>query len=122
MKPLTQLMTQVFVPTLLGVSIAATLGSSTTLLAQSAAPLGDPNAGDDLNNLWNGREGDSGASMYSLINRLQMMGGRSSGEFAEEQDENFNTALDEFRKKQQEQLQTSPTQPVTPGAVDPAAP
>jgi hypothetical protein len=122
MKPLTQLMTQVFVPTLLGVSITATLGSGTPLLAQSAATLADPNANDDLNNLWSGRDGDSAASMYSLINKLQSLSGRSAGEFAEEQDENFNAALDEFRKKQQEQLQTSPAQPAIPGAVDPAAP
>lgn len=120
MKPLPHRMSQVFTTMLLGVSIAATLGHSRPLLAQSAGTLNDPNANDDLNNVWNGRGADNAASIYSLINKLQTFGGRSTGQFAEEQEENFNTAVDEFRKKQQEQLQTSPAQPASPGVVIPA--
>ena len=48
-------------------------------------------------------------SLLNLLNRLQQVNSRSSSEFAEDQSENFDSAVDAFRKKQQEQL-GSPTQ------------
>ncbi|KAI9132404.1 hypothetical protein [Acaryochloris sp. CCMEE 5410] len=51
-------------------------------------------------------------SLLNLLNRLQQVNSRSGSEFAEDQSANFDSAVDAFRKKQQEQL-GSPT-PSTP--------
>ncbi|MGR3274469.1 hypothetical protein ACSYAD_05075 [Acaryochloris marina NIES-2412] len=48
-------------------------------------------------------------SLLNLLNRLQQVNSRSGSEFAEDQSANFDSAVDAFRKKQQEQL-GSPTQ------------
>ncbi|WP_299493396.1 hypothetical protein [Acaryochloris sp. IP29b_bin.137] len=61
--------------------------------------LEDPN---DPNQVFTNRGGTG--SLLNLLNRLQQANGRSDSEFAEDQAENFNSAVDAFRKKQQQQL------------------
>ncbi|MGF1603607.1 MAG: hypothetical protein ACFCU8_16605 [Thermosynechococcaceae cyanobacterium] len=70
---------------------------------------------DDPNNLNNVFSPDraSGTSLLNLLNRIQQVNGRSSQEFANDQNENFNDAVEEFRKKQQESEATSSPQPST---------
>jgi hypothetical protein len=53
----------------------------------------------------------------NLINRIQLQGGRSSGEFAAEQQENLNSAAAEFRDKQRQQIQPQ-VQPIVPPATE----
>lgn len=113
-------LTQIFKSWLLGCGIVAALGGVTPLLAQSAAGLaGDPNTNQDLNDLWNNRD-ESSSSLFSLINRLQLLNGRSPGDFAAEQDDNFQSAINDFRKKQQEQIQPPSAQPPAPSLSNPA--
>jgi hypothetical protein len=60
---------------------------------------------EEINGFLNGT-GDSAGSLFSVINRLQQLsGGVSGADFAAEQNENLNTAVQDFRKKQQEKLQ-----------------
>lgn len=94
-------------------------GNATPLLAQSATtPLGsDLNADQDINNLFNNRD-QSASSLFGLINRIQLLNGRSPGDFAAEQDENFQSAVSDFRKKQQ-QIQAPTTPPITTPAALP---
>jgi hypothetical protein len=103
---------------LLSSGFAALLGASgAPLLAQSVnAPLGgDPNGNQDLNNVFSNR--DQGASsLFGLINKIQLLNGRNPNDFAAEQDENFQSAVSDFRKKQQQQIQSPATSP-SPGAT-----
>lgn len=59
----------------------------------------DPNS---PNNVFTERS--TNTSLLNLLNRIQLLNGRSPGEFAAEQDESFNNAVDEFHKKQQQQI------------------
>jgi hypothetical protein len=83
------------------------------VLADTANPYPDRNAdtNQDINNTLNG-SGDI-TSLFGLMNRLQQLDGRSSSEFATEQNEGFKSAVDEFHKKQQQKLQSAPQQPKT---------
>ncbi len=56
---------------------------------------------DDASNLFTDRA--SGTSLLNLLNRIQQVNSRSSGEFAEDQAESFDSAVEAFRKKQQQQ-------------------
>ena len=80
-------------------------------LADPANPYPDSNADTnrDVNNALNGSGGIT--SLFGLMNRLQQLDGRSSSEFATEQNEGFNSAVNEFHKKQQEKLQGAPQSP-----------
>jgi hypothetical protein len=69
----------------------------------------DPN---DPSNLFTNRA--STTSLLNLINQLQLLNGRTSSEFAAEQDENFNAAVEAFRQKQQRELQTKPAPAASP--------
>lgn len=94
---------------------AAVLGiNAAPILAQtSAAPLsGTQSADQDLNNIFSNR--DQGASsLFGLINKIQLLNGRNPNDFAAEQDENFQSAVSDFRKKQQQtQSPAAPTAPV----------
>jgi hypothetical protein len=92
-----------------GAVVALGAGAS-ALKAETANPFptnGNTNSNQDLNNVFN-NSGDS-SSLYGLINRLQLMNGRSSGDFAAEQNEGFQSAVDEYRKKQQQQQLQGPT-------------
>lgn len=91
-----------------GIIVTLVCGAA-PLRAQYTNPLvgTDPAGGNDLNDIWNNRDASS-SSLYTLINRLQLLNGRSMSDFNADQDENFNSALKDFRQKQQEQLQSVP--------------
>ncbi len=100
---------------LLGWGLAAVLGiSSAPMLAQTtASPLdGTQSADQDLNNIFSNRD-QSATSLFGLINKIQLLNGRNPNDFAAEQDENFQSAVSDFRKKQQEKIQ-SPAVPPSP--------
>lgn len=98
---------------LLGCGVAALLGvnAAPTLAQTSASPLGGTQSADqDLNNIFSNR--DQGASsLFGLINKIQLLNGRNPNDFAAEQDENFQSAVSDFRKKQQEKIQTPAVSP-----------
>lgn len=82
-------------------------------LAQTANPF--PQTGptgvsgeSDINDIFSG-SGQSSSSIFSLINRIQLMNGRSYSDFKAEQNEGFQSAVDEFRQKQQQKIQGSPS-------------
>ena len=71
---------------------------------------------EEINSFLNGTGDGSAGSLFSVINRLQQLsGGMSGADFAAEQDENINSAVQDFRKKQQEKLrnQSTPAAPQT---------
>lgn len=99
-------------------SILALVGVQGLPVLAQTAPIGStPDPNQDIDNVFNNRDSSAG-SLYSIINRLQLLNGRSPADFAAEQDENFNSAVSDFRKKQQQQLQA----PVTPPTVSPVKP
>jgi hypothetical protein len=98
----------------------AILGASTTpLRAQTANPFpqSNDNSGQELNDVFN-NSGQGATSVYGLINRLQLLNGRSTADFAAEQDEGFQSAVEEFRQKQKQKVQS----PLTPTPPQPVAP
>ncbi len=99
---------------------AVVLGvNAAPMLAQtSAEPLsGTQGADQDINNIFSNR--DQGASsLFGLINKIQLLNGRNPNDFAAEQDENFQSAVSDFRKKQQQQSQ-SPAVPTAPAISTP---
>jgi hypothetical protein len=107
---------------LLGCGLTAVLGiSAVPALAQtSASPLdGTQGADQDLNNIFsNGEQGAS--SLFGLINKIQLLNGRNPNDFAAEQDENFQSAVSDFRKKQQEKIQ-APTVSPSPVIFSPSS-
>jgi hypothetical protein len=105
---------------LIGSGLVALLGTQAPpLLAQSTTPLGsDPNANQD--NPFNSRD-QSASSLYGLINKIQLLNGRNPNDFAAEQNESFQDALSDYRKKQQ-QLQSAPVSPVPAPASQPKLP
>ncbi|MGB7417348.1 MAG: hypothetical protein WA902_24340 [Thermosynechococcaceae cyanobacterium] len=81
-------------------------GASTTFERED-----DPN---NLNNVFS-PERASGTSLLNLLNRIQQVNSRSPQEFADDQNENFNDAVETFRKKQQEgEATSSPPAPTAP--------
>jgi hypothetical protein len=106
--------TQILKLSLLGSSLVALMGANgAPLLAQSTTqPLGGGVSADqDLNNVFSNRD-QSASSLFGLINKIQLLNGRNPNDFAAEQDENFQSALSEFRQKQQQKTQS----PVAPSA------
>ena len=85
---------------LFGSAIAVLLGTQAApLLAQSITPPGsDPNTNQD--NPFSNRD-QSASSLFGLINKIQLFNSRNPNDFAAEQDESFQDALSEYRKKQQ---------------------
>jgi hypothetical protein len=103
--------------------IAAVLWSATSLRAQStASPSGDLNGTQELNDIWNGNSGQGTSSLYSLINKLQLSGGQSAGDFSAGQNEGFQSAVSDFHKKQQEKLKAAPTTPTQSAPTAPVPP
>ncbi|NCJ05607.1 hypothetical protein GS597_03605 [Synechococcales cyanobacterium C] len=104
--------------------IFLSLGLAGTLLLTVApatwAQLGTPTPGlsprpeaEDPNNPVNLFNNQGGAgSLMNLLNQLQLMGGRSGAEFRDDVHNNLQSAAEEFRQKQQLQLeQPSFTEP-----------
>ncbi|WP_404788607.1 hypothetical protein [Altericista sp. CCNU0014] len=107
--------TQILKLSLVGGSLVAIWGTNAApLLAQSTAqPLGGSlNGEQDLNNIFTNRD-QSASSLFGLINKIQLLNGRNPNDFAAEQDENFQSAVSEFRQKQQQKTQ-SPVAPSSP--------
>jgi hypothetical protein len=82
------------------------------ILAQTANPYpqNDTTNGQESGNPFSNSGQDASTSLYGLINRLQLLNGRSSSDFASEQNEGFQSAVDEFRQKQNQKIQ-SPSAP-----------
>jgi hypothetical protein len=93
--------------------------SAAPLVAQTANPFpqNDANSGQDFNDAFN-NSGQGATSVYGLINRLQLLNGRSGADFAAEQNEGFQSAVEEFRQKQKQKVQSpatpTPSQPIAP--------
>ena len=85
--------------------------STTTIQPLQDFQSEDPN---DINNVFSER-GNGAGSLLNLLNRLQQLNGRSPGEFAEDQSASFDSAVDAYRQKQQEQLQAPSAIPATVG-------
>jgi hypothetical protein len=81
-------------------------GSENTIQPLKDFQLEDPN---DPANVFSNRGGSG--SLLNLLNQLQQLNGRTPGEFAEEQSASFDSAVEAYRQKQQEQLQTPVTVP-----------
>jgi hypothetical protein len=115
-------LTHVLKSFLLSSGLVAILGTQTSpLLAQNTTSLGsDPNANQDLNNVFSNRD-QSASSLFGLINKIQLLNGRNPNDFAAEQNENFQDALTDYRKKQQ-QIQAAPVSPVPAPASQPKLP
>jgi hypothetical protein len=113
-------LTHVLKSLLFGSGLIALLGTQALpLLAQTTTPLGsDPNANQD--NPFNNRD-QSASSLFGLINKIQLLNGRNPNDFAAEQNENFQDALSDYRKKQQ-QLKSAPVSPVPAPAGQPKLP
>jgi hypothetical protein len=89
----------------------STVAIGTQAVAQTSSDLQSPQQPqtifqqdnpDDASNVFTDRA--TGTSLLNLLNRLQQASGRSSGEFAEEQTESFNEAVDAFRQQQQQKI------------------
>jgi hypothetical protein len=106
----------------------AMFGTGTApVLAQTANPYPQNSITNDQENSnpFSNSGQDSATSLYGLINRLQLNSGRSSADFAAEQNEGFQSAVDEFRQKQNQKIQSpsAPTlqqsKPATPSRSTP---
>lgn len=61
----------------------------------------------------------TGSSLINLLNRLQQVNGRSSSDFAEEQTESFDNAVDAFRQQQQKKIGEPEATPEIPQSTEP---
>ena len=99
--------------TLAGSALFGFLGGS-AFAQTSAADLqpweggGQTDADSSLNNPLSGRSGTGSSSIFDLINRIQSLQGQSNSEFARNQDKNFNNAVEDYQKKQQEAIDSLP--------------
>jgi len=114
-----------FVPTPVRWIVAGTtllLGTqvlmSQPVTAQTAQDLEQAN--QDFNDVFSGGEGNGSGSLLNLLNRMQLLNGRSPGEFAAEQNESLNSEFERFRQEQQEKLGAPGTTPAAPAAPQPA--
>lgn len=112
-----RLQTMLWTTVLCGLGTMVTL-SATAVRSQSANDLQttapqrplelfnqeDPN---DPANLFSDRA--NGSSVLNLINRIQLLNGKSPQQHAEDLDENLNDAAADFRKKQLQQIEQQPT-------------
>ncbi len=60
----------------------------------------------------------TGSSLINLLNRLQQVNGRSPSDFAEEQTESFDNAVDAFRQQQQQKIGEPEATPETPDSTE----
>jgi hypothetical protein len=102
-------------------------GSAAPLRADTANPFPKNSTTNDQenNNPFSNSGQDASSSLYGLINRLQLLNSRSPSDFAAEQNEGFQSAVDEFRQKQKQKIQSpsAPTlqqpKPATPSRSTP---
>lgn len=69
---------------------------------------GQTDAASSANDPLNSRTGTGASSLFDLMNRIQTLQGQTSEEFARNQQENFNSAVEDFQKKQQEAIDSLP--------------
>lgn len=69
---------------------------------------GQSEAESQVNNPLGGRGATGSSSIFELINQLQQLDGQSSAEFVRNQDKNFNSAVEDFQKRQQEAIESLP--------------
>jgi hypothetical protein len=99
-------------------SAIAMFAGAAPLMAQTADPFpkNDATSDQEGGNPFSNSGQDASSSLYGLINRLQLLNSRSPSEFAAEQNEGFQSAVDEFRQKQQQKVQN----PSAPAVQQPA--
>lgn len=89
-------------------------GATVSLAQTKASDLqpweggGQTDAASNANDPFGNRGGTGASSIFDLINRIQTIQGQSNGEFSRNQDEKFNSAVEEFQKKQQEVIESAP--------------
>ncbi|PZD72874.1 hypothetical protein C1752_03305 [Acaryochloris thomasi RCC1774] len=96
---------------------AQAIAQTSTDLQSPQRPIFEQNDSDDASDLFSDRA--TGSSLLDLMNRLQQAGGRSASEFAEEQNESFNEAVDAFRQQQQQDFGGPEATPETPKPAEP---
>ncbi len=102
--------------TLCGLAFLSLSGTASLAQSTSATDLqpweggGQTDAATSANDPFSNRGGTGGSSIFDLINRIQSLQGQSSSEFARNQDKNFNTAVEDFQKKQQEAIDAPPAE------------
>ncbi|MEM9135988.1 MAG: hypothetical protein AAGB01_01380 [Cyanobacteria bacterium P01_F01_bin.42] len=99
--------------TISGLCSAALLSLGRPALAQTGASDLQPWEGggqteeaSSINDPLGGRNGTG--SLFDLINRIQSLPGQSGAEFRRNQDKNFNSAVQDFQKKQQQVIESQP--------------
>lgn len=85
----------------------------TTTFAQSTSG-GFGNGGDNRDPFNRASTGDT-AGLMQLINQAQLSGARNTPEYAQEQQEQINSATAEFRARQQEALRAQAKKTSQPG-------
>lgn len=100
----------------LGLGVAILLVVPSTLCRSAAAQTAQDlqQSNQDLSDFANGTNDTGGSSLLNLLNQIQLLNGRTSGEFAQDQDENFDAAIQEFHNKRRQQLESQTPRPVTP--------
>ena len=68
---------------------------------------GQTDAASSANDPLGNRDGTGAGSLFELLNRIQLLQGTSSAEFARNQEKQFNTAVEKFQKQQQDALESS---------------
>lgn len=63
---------------------------------------GQTDAATNANNPLSTRDGTGGGSLFQLLNRIQLLQDQSGADFARNQEKQFNSAVEDFQKKQQE--------------------
>lgn len=98
------------------------IGAASLLIPQSAwaqsstdvNPLQDFQNNDQNNDPFSSRNEDSMNSVFDLIHRAQLGTNRDAAEFNAEKTQSLDAAAAEFRKRQQQRIQSpNPVQPVT---------
>lgn len=92
-------------------ALAQDTTTTTTTNPQPLSDLSDSSRGDIFSN----RGDTQGGSMLDIIHRAIQGQGRSPEEFSQEQGENLDSAAAEYKKLQQQRLNTQTTPSATPG-------
>ena len=71
---------------------------------------GQTDAATNANNPLSTRDGTGAGSLFQLLNRIQLLQDQSGSNFAQDQAEQFNNAVEDFQQKQLEALDASPVE------------
>ena len=92
---------------LMGITSPASLAQTSASDLQPWEGGGQTDAGSSANDPLGTRDGTGAGSLFELLNRIQLLQGQSGAEFARNQEKQFNTAVEDFQKKQQEAFEDS---------------